>query len=71
LHESMGFQPVGVYRNAGFKYGTWHDVGWWQLQLQAPPLAPAEPRPLPALCDSREWPVALQSGLALLRSKKD
>ena len=34
LHESIGFEPVGVYRNAGFKFGGWHDVGWWQMPLR-------------------------------------
>ena len=33
LHESLGFVPVGVYRRIGFKFGAWHDVGWWQLDL--------------------------------------
>ncbi len=48
LHESMGFEPVGVLRRIGWKLGAWHDVGWWQLQLLEPgegtppePLAPA------------------------------
>jgi phosphinothricin acetyltransferase len=35
LHESMGFVPVGVYREVGFKFGRWHDVGWWQRILSA------------------------------------
>jgi phosphinothricin acetyltransferase len=35
LHESMGFQPVGVYPEVGHKLGAWRDVGWWRLQLQA------------------------------------
>jgi len=30
LHEGMGFKPVGIYREVGFKFGRWHDVGWWQ-----------------------------------------
>jgi L-amino acid N-acyltransferase YncA len=34
LHESCGFRPVGVYRNAGYKLGRWHDVGSWQRTLQ-------------------------------------
>ena len=34
LHESFGFEPVGIYRNAGFKFGAWHDVGWWQKPLR-------------------------------------
>jgi phosphinothricin acetyltransferase len=33
LHESLGFRPVGVYENIGWKFDTWHDVGWWQLKL--------------------------------------
>jgi L-amino acid N-acyltransferase YncA len=41
LHESFGFEPVGVYRNVGFKFGVWHDVGWWQKPLRnyAAPIA--------------------------------
>lgn len=44
LHESLGFQPVGVYRGIGFKLGAWHDVGWWHLVLREPPKTPQEPR---------------------------
>jgi phosphinothricin acetyltransferase len=33
LHESVGFTPVGVYREVGFKLGRFHDVGWWQMIL--------------------------------------
>jgi phosphinothricin acetyltransferase len=36
LHEAMGFAPIGVYRNVGFKFGQWRDVGWWQMTLQQP-----------------------------------
>lgn len=35
-HESVGFKPIGVYRNVGHKQGAWRDVGWWQLALQTP-----------------------------------
>ena len=34
LHEALGFTPVGIYRNVGFKLGAWHDVGWWQRPLR-------------------------------------
>ncbi len=44
LHESIGFQPVGVYREIGFKFGAWWDVGWWQLTLRERSATPAEPR---------------------------
>lgn len=45
LHEAVGFGPVGVYRDVGFKQGRWHDVGWWHFPLVAPPASPAEPTP--------------------------
>ncbi len=33
LHEALGFRPVGVYREVGFKFDRWHDVGRWQKLL--------------------------------------
>lgn len=33
LHEAMGFAPVGVYNQVGWKLGGWRDVGWWQRLL--------------------------------------
>ncbi len=36
LHESCGFELVGVYTRIGWKAGNWRDVGWWQLALRAP-----------------------------------
>ena len=33
LHEAMGFTPVGIYREVGWKMGAWRDVGWWQRRL--------------------------------------
>jgi L-amino acid N-acyltransferase YncA len=33
LHELVGFSPLGIYREVGFKFDRWHDVGWWQRLL--------------------------------------
>ncbi|MCB2047724.1 MAG: N-acetyltransferase [Novosphingobium sp.] len=33
LHEAMGFTPVGIYREVGWKLGGWRDVSWWQRLL--------------------------------------
>ena len=46
LHESLGFELVGIYRGIGWKAGAWRDVGWWQLRL-LPPLADGAPPPEP------------------------
>lgn len=50
FHEAMGFEPVGIYRNVGYKAGAWRDVGWWGRALA--PLddhPPGEPIAYPAL----------------------
>lgn len=41
LHEAMGFTPVGVYRDVGWKLDRWHDVGWWQRGLRPTDLDPS------------------------------
>ena len=59
LHESAGFQPIGVYPSVGYKLGSWHDVGWWGLRLQEPPQNPQPPRPPEAaLAEVRLGPEA-------------
>jgi phosphinothricin acetyltransferase len=50
LHESVGYELVGVYRASGWKFGAWHDVGWWQRALDPQgDGAPAPPVPLDRL----------------------
>ena len=36
LHRQLGFEPCGVVRHAGFKFGRWLDVAFWQLILDTP-----------------------------------
>jgi L-amino acid N-acyltransferase YncA len=33
LHERCGFVKVGHVARAGWKFGAWHDVGFWQAML--------------------------------------
>jgi L-amino acid N-acyltransferase YncA len=37
FHQALGFSAVGVFRRAGRKFGSWHDVSWWQRPLQDEP----------------------------------
>jgi phosphinothricin acetyltransferase len=39
LHRAMGFEPVGVQRQIGWKHGGWHDVAWVQRSIggEGPP----------------------------------
>jgi L-amino acid N-acyltransferase YncA len=33
LHEKFGMRQVAHFKEVGFKFGRWHDVGNWQVQL--------------------------------------
>ena len=44
FHRALGFEPVGVYRQVGWKDGAWRDVAWVQRTIAAGDDPPAEPR---------------------------
>ncbi|MCB9225215.1 MAG: N-acetyltransferase family protein [Crocinitomicaceae bacterium] len=33
LHEKLGFKKAGHFKEVGFKFDQWLDVGFWQLML--------------------------------------
>lgn len=35
LHEKLGFEKVGQFKQVGYKFDTWIDVGYWELILSA------------------------------------
>jgi L-amino acid N-acyltransferase YncA len=35
LHEKFGMEKVAHYKEVGYKFGEWVDVGYWQVQLDA------------------------------------
>jgi phosphinothricin acetyltransferase len=41
LHEKLGFEHAGTIRQAGFKFGRWLDLSFYQLVLNTP-TAPAD-----------------------------
>ena len=43
LHASLGFEPIGLFRDTGFKLGAWRHTQWWSLHL-GPGCAPAPTR---------------------------
>jgi phosphinothricin acetyltransferase len=33
FHERFGFMKTAEFHQVGFKQGSWHTVGWWELDL--------------------------------------
>lgn len=33
FHENFGFRYLTTYKKIGYKLGQWHDVGWWEKQV--------------------------------------
>jgi L-amino acid N-acyltransferase YncA len=67
LHESLGFRKLGVYERIGFKFGAWHDVGWWSLLLREPPRGPAAPVPFATWREQPACAAMLSAAEARLR----
>ena len=69
LHESMGFEPIGVYRRVGYKLDRWHDVGWWQLVLRQHEASPGAPLDLATLSERPGWTELLTRGESVIRAE--
>lgn len=54
FHRKYGFEPVGTYKNVGFKLGRWHDVQWLSLTLAPYPEKPDVPILFQELAGSAE-----------------
>jgi L-amino acid N-acyltransferase YncA len=70
LHEAVGFTLVGVYRGIGFKHGLWHDVAWYEAEVQPETSSPAAPKSLDAVVDSQTWRDAVSRGLSHYRRQR-
>jgi phosphinothricin acetyltransferase len=46
LHEAFGMTRVAFFTAIGWKFGRWHDVGYWQRTLQPPGTVPGDIRPV-------------------------
>jgi phosphinothricin acetyltransferase len=68
LHEAFGFVSIARYPKVGHKLGTWHDVGYWQLELHPRDQAPPERRsPAEAAREAPgAWAAAFEAGRRLL-----
>jgi L-amino acid N-acyltransferase YncA len=63
FHESIGFEPIGVYESVGFKDGDWHDVRWWHKLLDEYPASPAPPMTVQEAQQREGWDDAITTGI--------
>lgn len=33
FHRKMGFQPIGEFKNVGYKFGTWHSAEFFEMTI--------------------------------------
>jgi L-amino acid N-acyltransferase YncA len=68
MHAAMGFREVGVYHDVGYKFGKWHDVGWYERALAEHVLQPPEPVPFPELAGSAGVKATFARATGLIKS---
>jgi phosphinothricin acetyltransferase len=69
MHESVGFERIGVYQGVGYKLGRWCDVGWWQRSLRERPQSPRPPQAMAAVAQQPGWQELLRRGESLVRTQ--
>jgi phosphinothricin acetyltransferase len=69
LHQSVGFELIGVYRGVGYKLGRWCDVGWWQRGLQDRQQSPERPQELVAIARQPGWEALVRRGESMVRAE--
>ncbi|WP_312642151.1 N-acetyltransferase family protein [Hydrogenoanaerobacterium sp.] len=68
FHKSYGFQKVGVFQKAGYKFGRWCDVIWLEKPLHDRFGAPEPIKPVAMLCRQEVQQILLQAEQRLLKS---
>jgi L-amino acid N-acyltransferase YncA len=62
LHEATGFRLVGLYRGIGYKKGAWHDVAWYEAEVQPERVDPPAPRPVSDFIGTTAWQAIVSEG---------
>lgn len=66
LHQSFGFNPIGVYQNVGYKFDNWHDVKWFQLKIQDCSKSPTTPKTINDINNTPEFNTIIQKARQLI-----
>ena len=67
LHESFGFKTIGVFQNAGYKFGHWHDVIWYGLQLNEYGNEPEKPKSIHKISKTDDFKTIFEKAEQMIR----
>jgi phosphinothricin acetyltransferase len=68
FHESLGFTPIGVYHNIGYKFNRWHSVGWWQYAVSDYPTHAPAPQKAPTIINSPAGKEILHRAVEMIKT---
>jgi len=68
MHESLGFEPIGVFKKIGYKLGQWHDVAWLQFRLLDDATPILQPIPAKAILSDNEIAAFFQRQAQTVRT---
>lgn len=66
-HQAFGFKPVGIYRNVGYKFGSWHDVKWFELKIQEYSQTPVTPKSINEINNTSEFNTIIQKAEQMIK----
>ena len=61
FHKSLGFSEIGIFKNVGYKFDSWHDVQWMDLYLGAHTGNPPKVNKWSLIRDSNEISLLLRN----------
>ncbi len=60
LHNKFGYKEIGVLPDAGYKSGSWYDVGIWRLELKEASPTPEEIIPIDHIINTLDFARTLE-----------
>ncbi len=67
IHESFGFETVGIFKKTGFKFGRWHDVRWYGLKPNEQPDFPQPPQSIGEILASDSFKQVLEKAEQMIK----
>jgi phosphinothricin acetyltransferase len=69
FHKALGFSELGIFKNIGYKLGTWHDTKWFQLHLTDHIKNPPAPKTIAEINETSDFLYILEQANFKLNNK--